>query len=112
MNRYEFKGQLPIKTNSGQVIAIGFNRIVYGGRGAYVEFLDEQIIKNSLEITSGSEWRLDNTHPAESKCYFELYSPKGEKIRIYHQKRTVDYADYIVGRWYISPKCLQDFEVI
>jgi hypothetical protein len=111
MNKYEFKGQPPIKTNSGQVIAIGFNRIVHGGRGAYVEFLDEQMLKDSIELVRGSEWRIDTTHPAGNKCYFVLYCPKGEKIRVYHQKRKVDYADYIVGRWYVSPKCLQGFEI-
>lgn len=112
MNKYEFNGNLPIRTTNGTEVAVGFNRIVHGGRGAYVEFLDEQIIKGSIEIVNGSEWRLDSSHPASSKCYFALYTPKGEKIRVYHQKREVDYADYIVGRWYISPKCLRGFEIV
>jgi len=112
MNKYGFSGELPIKTNGGQVVATSFNRIVHGKRGAYVEFLDEQINKEAIELPEGSEWRLDNEHPAGKMCYFVLYCPKGEKIRIYHQKRVVDYADYVIGRWYIAPKCLQGFEVI
>jgi hypothetical protein len=112
MNKYEFKGELPIKTNEGATIATNFNRVVHGKRGAYVEFLDEQIIRTAIKIPEGSEWRLNDTHPAGHLCYFVLYCPKGEKIRIYHQKRTADYADYVIGRWYVSPKYLQGFEVI
>lgn len=113
MNRYEFTGKtLPIYTVGGVKVATEHNRIVHGGRGAYVEFLDEQVTDN-LVVTPGSEWRLDPEHPAHDQCYFALYNPKGEvKTRIYHQHKTVDYADYVVGRWYISPTKLQDFEVV
>jgi hypothetical protein len=29
-------------------------------------------------------------------------------VKLYHQLRTVDYADYRVGFWYISPFALRD----
>jgi len=112
VNRYDFTGTLPIYTTGGLKIATEYNRIVHGGRGAYVEFLDEQIIKENLVIPEGSEWRLDPKHPVYNQCYFVLHNPKGEKTRVYHQRKTVDYADYVIGRWYIAPKGLQGFEVV
>lgn len=118
VNRYEYTKDIPpnralIYTLKGLQIATGFRRVVYGGRGAYVEFEDRHMLQDNLVITGGSEWRSDPDHVLYNKCYFILYNPRGEPAtRVYYQRRVVDYADYVVGRWYISPIKLQDFKVV
>lgn len=117
MNLYKFTKQTPpystpIFTKGGIQIATGFRRIVHGGRGAYVEFLDEQMVKDNLYIPKGTEWRTNPDHPAGSLCYYVEYWVKDDKVKVYYQKKIVDYADYVVGNWYISPTRLNDFEAV
>ena len=116
MNLYKFTKttppySTPILTKGGLQVSTGFRRVVHGGRGAYVEFLDEQMVKDNLYIPDGAQWRIDQKHPAFSQCYYVEYWVKQDKVKVYFQKKIVDYADYVVGRWYISPTKLQNFEV-
>jgi DNA-directed RNA polymerase subunit M/transcription elongation factor TFIIS len=81
-------------------IAIGYNRVVIGGRGPYIEFLKEgQIIDDNCHITN-------NLH----KFFEEYCSNCVDKLFIYYQLKTVSYADYKVDMFYISPSllCLED----
>jgi hypothetical protein len=80
------------------LVAIGYERIVVGKRGPYVEFLDDQIMQDNIFIPKDQEWRL---HHAES--YYDEHRTKKDNVKIYHQKKLVDYADYKIGMWYISP---------
>lgn len=102
MNKYEFTGSLPICTKAGIPVADSFTRIVHGGRGAYVEFDD---VKNVF-IPDKEQWRLRS----DRAFYVEHRTFDG--VKVYHQKKPVDYADYKVGKWYISPLYLDDFEVV
>ena len=102
MNKYSFTGTLPISTKTGIPIADDFTRIVHGGRGAYVEF---DCVKN-IFIPEKEQWRVRS----EKAFYTEHRTSDG--IKVYHQKKLVDYADYQVGKWYISPIYLEDFEVV
>ena len=116
MNLYRFKKttapySTPIFTKDGTQVATGFRRIVHGGRGAYVEFLDEQMVKDNIYIPDTAQWRINPNYPAFAQCYYVEYWVKQEKVKVYFQKKIVDYADYVVGRWYISPTKLNDFEV-
>jgi len=79
-------------------VANGFNRIVHGGRGAYVEFNDDQILKDVLYVPKKERWRLE----PGSQAYYDEYRTS-DGVKVYHQKKTVTYADYKVGMWYISP---------
>ena len=89
---------------NGQPIASGFNRIVHGGRGDYVEFRPDQILGGCLHIPDNAKWRL--TRPL---CYYiEHRTNAGTKV--YEQKRQVNYADYQIGMFYISPKKLSGFK--
>jgi hypothetical protein len=99
MNRYEFKGKLPIKTKSGLVVASSYSRIVHGGRGAYIEFHDSHIDKAVLIPV------------AQPHYYYDEYRTL-DGIKVYHQIKQVSYADYQIGYWYITPTQLQDFIVI
>jgi hypothetical protein len=102
MNKYEFKGEPPIATKLGVPVADSFTRIVHGGRGAYVEFAS---VRNVF-VPDKEQWR----HRSDKAFYEEYRTFDG--IKVYHQRKLVDYADYKIGMWYISPIYLLDFEVV
>jgi len=83
-------------TKSGQEIAIGYNRIVIGERGPYIEF-DDINIYNSI-IPSDQRWRLYS-----NVAYYIERRTTIDNVKIYHQRLTVNYADYKIGKYYISP---------
>lgn len=87
-------------THSGLVVAFGYQRVVIGKRGPYIEFSPEQIRKESLQIPDGAEWRYK---PGSLAFYGEWRSRDRYCVKFYDQFKTVDYADYKVGMWYVSP---------
>jgi hypothetical protein len=103
MNYYRFKGD--IHTISNILVASGFNRIVHGGRGDYVEFDDDQIYK-TFTIPEVERYRIDS-----NLVYYIEYRTI-DNVKIYFQKKLVDYADYKIGKYYISPKYLIEFDKI
>jgi len=87
-----------VYTKSSLLIADDYVRIVVGGRGSYVEFSTEQIIKDNIVIPADQAFRL-----LDSNVYYDEYRTKDiSNVKIYFQKRLVSYADYKVGMWYIS----------
>ena len=86
-------------TKSGTPIAEGYERIVIGERGPYVEFTDQQVMGENLDVPENQIWRFHN-----DKCYYHEFRSKDESfVKVYHQKKIVNYADYKVGLLYISP---------
>ena len=97
---------------SGELIAEGYNRIVYGDHGPYIEFRSENI---KCEL-----FRKFN-QPAKPDSYYEWLKPKNDdSVKVYYQLKTVEnlknpppggfkgnrpegYADYQIGFIYISP---------
>lgn len=103
MYNYEYIGSGPIRTVNGVLIATTFVRVVVGDRGAYVEFTAEQILPGTLHIPPDQVWRTRGP-----LAYYEWYeTPDG--VKVYRQTRRVGYADYIPGRYYMSPVHLKDF---
>ena len=86
-------------TKAGLLIATAYEGIVIGGRGPYVEFLPGQVIEASFHIPKEQEYRL----AAGYVYYIEYRSNWLANMKAYFQRRIVDYADYRVGHWYISP---------
>lgn len=84
-------------------IATGYNRIVIGDRGPYVEFLSPQLIEDCFEMPMGETWRIGSQN-----AYYLEYRTVRDYIKIYHQLKPVDYADYIPYRYYVSPFDLCD----
>ena len=83
-------------TRSHVHCASGYDRIVIGGRGPYVEFDVRHLDQNSLsEITY------------EHYYYIELRTIV-DYVKVYAQLHRVDYADYTPGKFYISPFDLYD----
>lgn len=88
-------------TLNGSLICNGYDRIVIGDYGAYIEFSSEQANKDLFTIAAGQEYRIDNLRYANVK-YAWLTINDGSQIKIYYQKNTVSYADYKPQYYYIS----------
>jgi len=87
-------------TKSGLQIAHDFERIVHGGRGDYIEISPEQMIGMNLYVPKDQMWRFNN-----SKVYYiEFRTVDVSNVMVYHQMRTVKYADYHIGYFYIDPE--------
>lgn len=82
-------------TKEGTCVANNYIRVVIGKRGPYVEF--DHIFDASCYMPVGAEWRAD-----DNRAYYIEYRAYSN-TKIYYQKKPVDYADYQVGMYYISP---------
>jgi len=91
----------------GTLFADGFERIVHGGRGDYVELTQDQI---KVPLVSKFGHILPNQISNESFYYYWLI-PIGREEKVYWQCNIVRYADYKIGFYYISPKLLKKFHL-
>jgi hypothetical protein len=97
---------------SDVLIAVGYNRIVYGDHGPYVEF-EESNFRVSL-------YSKFNRSPPPDAYYEWMWFSADSRIKVYRQLRDVKdlpnppspgfkgnriegYADYLPGKYYISP---------
>lgn len=88
----------------GTLFATGYERVVHGGRGDYVELMEEQIAVGLV-----SKFGQELPESITSELYYWLV-PQGRDEKIYWQCNKVDHADYKIGYYYISPKLLLPFE--
>ena len=86
-------------TKSGIKIAQGYNRIVIGGRGPYIEFEQSQIDFSKFKIPEKEFYRITNNNV----FYLEYRTEDNDYVKLYLQKKLVDYADYKIDFCYISP---------
>jgi len=90
----------PLYSSAGTLICSSFTRIVVGDYGAFVEFSSEQANKDAFCIAPGQEYRLEERY---KNCkYIWLTISDSSEVKIYYQKHTVTYADYIPGMYYVS----------
>ena len=90
------------ETKTGLHVANGYTRVVIGERGPYIEFLPGHLIWDSLKMPDEGKYRTE--HPWKDKVFYVVLRTKDQSnVKVYDQKRTVDYADYKVGLFYISP---------
>jgi len=87
-----------ICTKTNFLIARGYERIVSGARGDYIEMTKDQIILSRLVVPLDKEWRI--TDP--DVYYIEFRTKDESYTKVYFQKNTVKYADYKIGYYYIS----------
>jgi len=86
-------------TRGGLLLARGYSRIVIGGRGPYIEFSDDQIVKGNIYVPKHAEHKLGS-----SLVYYHEYRSRDDcYVKLYYQCMEVSYADYVVGKWYIDP---------
>ena len=92
----------PLFTLDGTLLCQGYNRIVIGDYGAFVEIAPEQIRKEVLRCKPGQEFRYLDERFAENVKYIWLTAKDRSSCKIYLQKKKVSYADYVPGMYYIS----------
>lgn len=94
------RAQVRLFTKSETPLLLGYERIVFGGRGPYIEFDWEHLVPGiEIVIPSDQAYRQASPHV----FYTEYRTSDAAAVKIYFQKKTVDYADYRPGLFYISP---------
>ena len=88
-------------TLSGSPICDGYDRIVVGDYGAFIEF-SRSVFSDSFIVQPGQEYRIDDERYSKNVKYIWLTINDGSDIKIYFQKKGVTYADYKPGRYYVS----------
>lgn len=64
--------------------------------------LPGHLIWDNLQIPDQEKYRPE--HPWKDKVFYVEWRTKDlSDVKVYEQSRTVDYADYKVGLFYISP---------
>ena len=92
-----------LKTLDGTLLSVGYERIVIGDYGAFVEISPASIRKEALCCKQGQEYRYASERFAERVKYLWMTVKDRSDCKIYLQKKTVTYADYVPGMYYISP---------
>jgi hypothetical protein len=90
---------MDLLSKAGFHLASGYQRVVIGARGPYLEFTSEQVQIGNLHVPDTQLYRVS----ADYVYYVEYRSNCKADVKIYHQKKRVDYADYVPGMFYISP---------
>ncbi len=91
----------PLYTSQGSFICGGYNRIVVGDYGAFVEFDEADTIRNFV-LAPGQEYRVMDERYAKNVKYVWVTINDSSNIKIYQQKKGVSYADYLPGKYYVS----------
>ena len=91
----------PLYTLNGTQICNGYDRIVIGDYGAFVEFSQEHITSNFV-IKKGQEYRVNDEKYKNNVKYIWLTINDKSDIKIYFQKKKVSYADYKPKKYYVS----------
>lgn len=96
---------IPLYFKDGVLFSNGYERVVHGGRGAYVE-----LTRNQILVSLKSHFNQEISDEISSgPFYYYWLDPEGRTEKIYWQLNTVKYADYKPGFYYISPSLLKPF---
>lgn len=91
----------PIVLKDGTKIANGYDRIVVGNYGAFIEIDERDMVKEPLTTRKGEEYRERGDYRGKVKYFWKTVGDTEAKI--YEQQKGVSYADYKAGKYYISP---------
>ena len=91
--------QISLYNSSKNVMCMGYDRIVIGERGPYVECSINQIMLHNFHIPDDQKWRLSSL----DSYYTEYRSNDNSNLKLYYQSKLVNYADYKIGLFYMSP---------
>lgn len=93
----------PLYTSKGTKIFDSYDRVVIGDYGAFIEFKDMPMSSGTIFVCKrGQEYRIFDPQYNTHVKYYWLTIEDGSNIKIYLQKRTVSYADYLPERYYVS----------
>ena len=105
---HEGSDDMQLFSESGELVATGYTRIVFGDRGPYMEFRKSNMNKHALYLPDDLKWKMDEDL-SHTIFYYE-FRTRQDYVKVYFQKRTVNYADYKIHKFYISPFDLYDDE--
>ena len=88
-------------TKNGSTLCRGYERVVIGDYGAYVEFSKEQAESSRFSVAPGEQYRFEPRYLQHCK-YLWYTVEDGSRVKIYRQLRTVAYADYRPDYYYVS----------
>jgi hypothetical protein len=91
-----------IHTESNMVIAKGYERVVIGDRGPYIELSNRHILLDGIHIPKDQHWRFEPKW-RQKVYYFEFRTIDESYLKVYLQNKPVNYADYREEFWYINP---------
>lgn len=94
---------------NGTLFATGFERVVHGGRGDYIEFKREQIVPQLLYKLSLTVFDERKAVKNPKYFYYWLIPATDDFVKVYYQLEEVKYADYKIGYYYISPADIDNF---
>jgi len=94
---------IALYTSNGMCICNGYDRIVVGDYGAFIEYNKSQAISENYMIKKGQEYRIYDNKYSKSVKYHWYTIKDGSDVKIYWQRRKVNYADYLPNRYYVSP---------
>lgn len=92
-----------IRSIENTPIAIGYERIVIGDYGAFIEINKEDCFKVNICCKLGQEFRYRDQKYKNKVKYYWYTTKDTSDVKIYFQQRTVTYADYKPDMIYISP---------
>ncbi len=101
---FEIAGKdIPLYSKDGTQIATGYDRIVIGHYGAFIEISPEKMCMENIKVEKGQEFRIDNPEYAARVKYAWMTTKDDSHCKLYDQKKGVTYADYRAGVWYADP---------
>lgn len=88
---------LVLRNRCGTIIGCGYERVVVGDYGAFIEMTPTQAaIRNFRPLHAGN--------PTGGNKYTWLLSNDDAETKVYYQKGTVKYADYKLDMYYVAPE--------
>lgn len=95
-------GEKSLYSKNGTLISSGYERIVIGDYGAFVEFSMDTSNSNEFSVKNGQEYRILDPKYANNVKYFWYTVDDDSDVKIYLQARRVTYADYKPWHYYVS----------
>ena len=93
----------PLISLDGTLLCTKFERIVIGDYGAFIEIAPEHMVLNNLKVKEGQEFRINDEKYSLHVKYHWYTAKDNSDCKVYFQQKTVTYADYKPGMYYISP---------
>ena len=102
LNQITLDPSKPLYTHNGIKLSEGFERVVIGDYGAYIEYDLSQVPKGEKYIyETGEEYRVQPYW--RNRVKYIWYTTEQHDCKIYWQLKTVSYADYKTKKFFVSP---------
>ncbi len=101
---YEIEAKsFPMFSRDGTLFAKGFDRVVVGHYGAFIEIDPKDMLMDAVKVKPGQEYRINDEKFRERVKYQWFTTKDNSDCKLYFQQKGVTYADYRPNKWYVSP---------